>query len=66
MVQLLNIIDLQMGRTSSFHGKAVTALSGLHYKFPRVPPLSLAGMRGVSPGATLFLLDYAAGPISYR
>lgn len=36
MIQLLNIIDLQMG-------KVVTPLSGLHYKFPRVPPLSLAG-----------------------
>lgn len=36
MVQLLNIIDLQIG-------KVVTSLSGLHYKFPRVPPLSLAG-----------------------
>lgn len=26
-----------MGRTSDFHGKVVTALSGLRYKFPRVP-----------------------------
>lgn len=37
MVQLLNTIALQMGRTSHFHGKEVTALPGLCYKFPRVP-----------------------------
>lgn len=55
MVQLLNIIDLQIG-------KVVTSLSGLHNKFPSVPPVSLAGTP--APGATLFLLDYAAGPIS--
>lgn len=61
-----NIIDLQVGRTSS-HGKAVTPFSGLHYKFPRVPPLPLAGVRRApAPRATLLLLDYAAGPISYK
>lgn len=45
-------------------GKVVTPLSGLHYKFPRVLPCHLQVRLPL--GATLFLLDYAAGPISYK